>query len=293
MPKHREPVRLDVRKMHKLFIDGAFVRSESARSDQFETPAGVINVARASRKDLRDAVAAARAAFGRWSGLDAASRGLVLYRLAEMIESQRDHLAARLRAAAETDSEAFREVDAAIDRTVWFAGWCDKYASLVSSRNPVAGPYLSVSGAEPVGVVGIVAPDSPGLLGLVSTIVPPLVAGNTVVAVASETDPFTAVAFAECLATCDLPPGAVNVLTGKRIELAPHLARHMDVNALDAVGLDRPFSAELERMSSENLKRTRMREAPARAAWFSAEMQSLDDVTAFTEIKTIWHPFAI
>jgi acyl-CoA reductase-like NAD-dependent aldehyde dehydrogenase len=139
----------------------------------------------------------------------------------------------------------------------------------------------------------VVAPDSPGLLGLVSTVVPPLVAGNTVVAVASEIDPFSAVAFAECLATCDLPSGAVNILTGKRIELAPHLARHMDVDALDAVGLDRQFSAELERMSAENLKRTRLRESPARAAWFSAEMQSLDDVTVFTEIKTIWHPTAI
>jgi acyl-CoA reductase-like NAD-dependent aldehyde dehydrogenase len=293
MPKHREPVRLDVRKMHKLFVNGAFVRSESARSDQFETADGTVNVARASRKDLRDAVAAARGALPRWSGLDAMNRGLILYRLAEMIESQRDHLAARLRSLGEPESEALREVDAAIDRTVWFAGWSDKYAALVSSRNPVAGPYLSLSAPAPVGVVGVVAPDSPGLLGLVSTVVPPLVAGNTVVAVASEIDPFTAVAFAECLATCDLPAGAVNILTGKRIELAPHLARHMDVDALDAVGLDRQFSAELERMSAENLKRTRLRESPARAAWFSAEMQSLDDVTVFTEIKTIWHPAAI
>ena len=293
MPKHREPLRLDVRKMHKLFVNGAFVRSESAQSDQFETTAGIVNVARASRKDLRDAVAAAREAFARWSGLDPAQRGLILYRLAEMIESQRDHLCARLRTLGETESEALREVDAAVDRTVWFAGWCDKYAALVSSRNPVAGPYLSFSAPEPAGVVGVIAPDTPGLLGLVSTVVPPLVAGNTVVAVASEIDPFTAVAFAECLATCDLPAGAVNVLTGKRIELAPHLARHMDVNALDAVGLDRPFSAELERMSAESLKRTRMRESPARGAWFSAEMQSLDDVTVFTETKTIWHPSAI
>jgi acyl-CoA reductase-like NAD-dependent aldehyde dehydrogenase len=293
MPKHREPVRLDVRKMHKLFVNGAFVRSESARSDQFETAEGSVNVARASRKDLRDAVGAARAALPRWSGLDPANRGLILYRLAEMIESQRDHLAARLRSLGEPESEAVREVDAAIDRTVWYAGWCDKYAALVSSRNPVAGPYVSLSAPTPVGVVGVVAPDSPGLLGLVSTVVPPLVAGNTVVAVASEIDPFTAVAFAECLATCDLPAGAANILTGKRIELAPHLARHMDVDALDAVGLDRQFSAELERMSSENLKRTRLRESPARAAWLSAEMQSLDDVTAFTETKTIWHPTAI
>jgi acyl-CoA reductase-like NAD-dependent aldehyde dehydrogenase len=293
MPKHREPVRLDVRKMHKLFVNGAFVRSESARSDQFETAAGVVNVARASRNDLADAVAAARGAFLPWSGLDAANRGLILYRLAEMIESQRDHLCARLRAVGESEGEALREVDAAIDRTVWFAGWCDKYGSLVSSRNPVAGPYASVSAPEPAGVVGVVAPDAPGLLGLVSTLVPPLVSGNTVVAIASEIDPFSAVALAECLATCDLPAGAVNILTGKRIELAPHLARHPGVDALDAVGLDRQFSAELERMSAENLKRTRMRESPVRAAWFSAEMQSLDDVTGFTEIKTIWHPTAI
>lgn len=293
MPKHREPLRLEVRKMHKLFVNGAFVRSESARSDAFETPLGSVNVARASRKDLRDAVAAARGAFARWSRADAASRGLVLYRLAEMIESQREHLCARLRAAGETETEGMREVDTAIDRTVWFAGWCDKYAALVSSRNPVAGRYLSISMPEPVGVVGVVAPDSPGLLGLVSTIVPPLVAGNTVVAIASEADPFTAVAFAECLATCDLPPGAVNLLTGKRIELAPHLARHMDVDALDAVGLDPSFSAEIERMGAENLKRTRLREALVRTAWFSPEACSLDDVTCFTELKTLWHPTAI
>jgi acyl-CoA reductase-like NAD-dependent aldehyde dehydrogenase len=293
MPKHREPLRLDVPKMHKLFIDGAFVRADSARSDPFETASGIVNVARASRNDLRDAVAAARRALGPWSTADAARRGLVLYGLAERIESQRDGLSARLRAAGESPAEAIREVDASIDRCVWYAGWCDKYASLISSRNPVAGPYLCISGPEPAGVVGIVAPDSPGLLGLVSTLVPPLVAGNTIVAVASETDPCTAVAFAECLAACDLPAGAANVLTGRRIELAPHLARHPDVDGLDAVGLDRPFSAELERMSAESLKRTRMREAPARAAWFAGAMQSLDDVTCFTELKTTWHPAAI
>jgi acyl-CoA reductase-like NAD-dependent aldehyde dehydrogenase len=295
VPKSREPLRLDVRKTYKLYLDGAFVRSESGRSDVFG--AGTddsANVARASRKDLRDAVVAARASLGRWAGMTASGRGLVLYRLAEMMDARRGEFVERLRLGLRLDDDvALRETTAAIDRTLWYAGWCDKYAALLSSHNPVAGPYENVSLPEPMGVVGVLAPDEPSLLGLVSAVVPPLVSGNTVVAIASELDPRTAIVFAECLATCDLPAGAANVLTGRRIELAPHLARHMDVDALQAYGLDAPFAAELERLSADNLKRTRMIHAPSAAEWFASEAQDLAHVAAFVEIKTIWHPTGI
>jgi acyl-CoA reductase-like NAD-dependent aldehyde dehydrogenase len=163
----------------------------------------------------------------------------------------------------------------------------------MSSRNPVAGPYYNYSSPEPMGVVGIVAPDEPSLLGLVSAVLPPLVSGNTAVTLASETDPRTAVVFAECLATCDLPAGAANVLTGRRIEIAPHLARHMDVNALETYGLDAPFAAELERLGAENLKRTRTVASPSLADWFAGEAQDLANVARFVEIKTVWHPAGI
>lgn len=293
MPKSRE-LRLDVRKTYKLFIDGAFVRSESGSTDAVgagsDEPA---TVARASRKDLRDAVVAARAAFERWSALTPMNRGLVLYRLAEMMDARRAEFVERLRAGARLDEdEALRETTVAIDRTLWYAGWCDKYAALLSARNPVAGPYLSSSSPEPMGVVGAIAPDAPSLLGLVSALVPPLVSGNTVVALASEFDPRTAVVFAECLATCDLPKGAANVLTGRRIEVAPHLARHMDVDALETYALDAPFAAELDRLSAENLKRTR-HASPSQADWFAAEAQDLAHVANFVEIKTLWHPTGI
>jgi len=295
VPKSREALRLDVRKSYQLFIAGAFVRSESgavaAVGVGSDEPA---SVARASRKDLRDAVVAARAAHERWSAFTPLDRGLVLYRLAEMMDARRSEFVERLRAGARLDeSEALRETTVAVDRALWYAGWCDKYAAVLSARNPVAGPYLSLSWPEPMGVVGVVAPDLPSLLGLVSALVPPLVSGNAVVAVASELDPRTAVVFAECLASCDLPPGAANVLTGRRIEIAPHLARHMDVNALETYALDVPFAAELERLGAENLKRTRQVAARSPADWFGPEAQDLAHVSHFVETKTIWHPTGI
>lgn len=295
MPKSREPLRLDVRKTYKLFVGGAFVRSESGNTDAVGTaPDDAATVARASRKDLRDAVAAARGAFGRWSGSSPMDRGLVLYRLAEMLDARRAEFVERLRAGSKLEEpQALRETTVAIDRVLWYAGWCDKYAALLSSQSPVAGPYHNSVGPEAVGVVGVIAPDEPSLLGLVSTLVPPLVAGNTVVFLASEADPRTAVVFAECLATCDLPAGAANVLTGRRIEVAPHLARHMDVDGLSAVGLDEPFAAELERLSAENLKRTRLLRAPSTAGWYSSEAQDLARIVDFVEMKTVWHPAAI
>jgi acyl-CoA reductase-like NAD-dependent aldehyde dehydrogenase len=282
--------RVAVRKMYKLYINGAFARSESGRSDQIDGE----NVAHASRKDVRDAVVAARAALAKWSAQTPALRGLVLYRLAEMMEARKAELAAQLVAGGTVDdAEARREVAAAIDRAVWYAGWCDKYLSLASTRNPVGGPHFNFSTPEPTGVVALLAPDEPVLLGLVTAVLPVLVSGNAVVVVAGERDPRSAVVFAECLATSDLPAGAANVLTGTRTELAPVLAGHMDVNALGAFGLDAGAEKCLGELAAENVKRTHFEDAPAREAWFSERYDDLERVLAFTELKTIWHPARI
>ena len=283
MSKSEQP-RLAVRKMYKLFINGAFVRSESGRSDPISDGKDfVANIARGSRKDVRDAVVAARAAQAKWWKTAPGTRGLVLYRLAEMMEARRAELIDL------TGDET--EVTAAIDRVVWYAGWCDKYAALLSTRNPVGGPHFNFSTAEPMGVVGMLAPDEPSLLGIVSVLMPALVAGNSVVLVASETNPRTAIVFSECLATSDIPAGVVNVITGTRSELAPVLAKHMDVNAM--AFMDGAQTADLQTAAAENVKRTRV--LPARSArdWFSPAAQSLDDVAAYSEIKTIWHPAGI
>jgi acyl-CoA reductase-like NAD-dependent aldehyde dehydrogenase len=294
VPKTREPLRLDVRKTYKLFINGEFVRSESGRTDHVGEDDDRANIARASRKDLRDAAVAARTAFARWSTATPLNRGLVLYRLAEMMEARRAEFVDALRHGMKLDEPtAVREATFAVDRVLWYAGWCDKYAAVVSSRNPVAGPYYNYSTPEPMGIVGVIAPDEPSLLGLVSAIVPVLVSGNAVLAIASEADPRTAIIFAECVVTSDLPAGTVNILTGRRIELAPHLARHMDVNALTTFGLDAPFAAELERLAADNLKRTHTMGTLSPADWFAEERQDLAHVTAFTETKTIWHPAGI
>jgi acyl-CoA reductase-like NAD-dependent aldehyde dehydrogenase len=271
-----EQPRLAVRKMYKLFINGAFVRSESGRSDPFSNGKEFIaNIARGSRKDVRDAVVAARAAQPKWWKTAPGTRGLVLYRLAEMLEARRNEF--------DQLTGDRGEVTAAIDRVVWYAGWCDKYAALLSTRNPVGGPHFNFSSAEPMGVVAMLAPDDPPLLGLVSMLMPALVAGNAVVLVASETDPRTAIVFAETLATSDVPAGVVNIITGTRNELAPVLAKHMDVNALAFV--DGPMTGDLQTAAAENVKRTRV--LPAKLG------QSLDDIAAYCEIKTIWHPAGI
>jgi acyl-CoA reductase-like NAD-dependent aldehyde dehydrogenase len=282
--------RIAIRKMYKLYINGAFARSESGRSDQIDGE----NVAHASRKDVRDAVVAARAAHAKWAGQTPALRGLVLYRLAEMMEARKAELAAQLVAGGTVDAAgAEREVAAAIDRVVWYAGWCDKYLALGSTRNPVGGPHFNFSTPEPTGVVALLAPDEPALLGLVTAVLPALVSGNAVVVVAGERDPRTAVVFAECLATSDLPGGAANVLTGVREELGPVLAGHMDVNALGAFGLDAAAAKRLGELAAENVKRTRFEDAPARDAWFGAGYDDLERVLAYTELKTIWHPARI
>ncbi|HEY4440697.1 MAG TPA: aldehyde dehydrogenase family protein [Candidatus Elarobacter sp.] len=282
--------RVGIRKMYKLFINGAFARSESARSDRI----GGENVAHASRKDVRDAVVAARAGLGTWSSQSSATRGLVLYRLAEMMEARAAELAAQLVVGGTVDeAEARREVTAAIDRTVWYAGWADKYLAVASTRNPVAGPHFNFSTTEPTGVVALLAPDEPALLGLVTAVIPALVSGNGVVVVAGERDPRTAVVFAECVATSDLPAGACNVLTGLRSELAPILAGHMDVNALGGFGVGTESERKLDELGAENVKRVRFEDAPPREGWFDAGYDQLDRVLAYTELKTIWHPARI
>jgi acyl-CoA reductase-like NAD-dependent aldehyde dehydrogenase len=232
-------------------------------------------LSRASRKDLRDAVVAARAAQPKWAGATAYNRGQVLYRIAEMMEARLDEFA-ELTSGRE-------EVERAVDRWVWYAGFADKLAQALGSANAVAGPYFNFTVPEPTGVVGIVAPDEPPLLGLVSRIAPALVGGNAVVALTSETHPLAAVELAEVLATSDVPGGAVNVLTGYRAELAPWLASHMDVNAIDLTGAD-GLRPELERAAAENVKRV-VAGAP--------DSQSLYEISAFLELKTVWHPIGL
>jgi len=260
--------RLPVKKTYKLFIGGAFPRSESGRTYEAEGQ----NVARASRKDVRDAVKAARGAFAGWSAATAYNRGQVLYRLAEMVES-------RVPEFSELCSGR-EEVECAIDRIVWYAGWADKLPQVLGGSNPVAGPYFNFTVPEPTGVVAVLAPEEPPLLGLVTRLLPPLVGGNVVVAVASDQRPLAAIELAEAIATSDVPAGVVNLLTGFAAELGPWLASHMDVNALDIAGTDGD-APELERLAAENVKRV---------VHGRADVQSLWEIARFLELKTVWHP---
>lgn len=287
--------RLGVRKMYKLFINGAFVRSESGRSDPlWDGKAFGANIARASRKDARDAVVAARSAQPKWAKTAPGTRGLVVYRLAEMMEARRAELIERVQEGHDLSAtEASREVTAAIDRTVWYAGWCDKYNALLSTRNPVGGPHFNFSTAEPMGVVATLAPDKPSLLGLVSVILPAIVGANAVVVLASETDPRTAVVFAETLATSDFPAGVINLLTGYRSEIAPVLAKHMDVNAIVADDGDATMRETIAREAAENVKRVHFYPQRTRNDWFDEDAQSLEEIAALNEIKTIWHPAGV
>ncbi len=259
--------RLPVRKTYKLYIGGAFPRSESGRSYEAEGQ----NVARASRKDVRDAVRAARGAVGAWSGATAYNRGQVLYRLAEMMEARASDLASVCTGTA--------EVEAAVDQVVWYAGWADKLPQVLGGTNPVAGPYFNFTIPEPTGVVALIPPDEPPLGGLVARIAPAVVGGNAAVVVASELHPLAALELAECCATSDLPGGVVNVLTGFRDELAPVLASHMDVNAIDLTGI-RGDATDLERAAADNVKRV-VRQAEEQSPW---------EIAAFLELKTVWHP---
>ena len=280
--------RLAIPKTYKLFIGGKFPRSESGRTTEVTSPAGsfVANVAKASRKDARDAVVAARAAWAGWSGASAYNRGQVLYRVAEMLEGRLEQFVAEIvESTGAKPAEARIEVSAAIDCLVWHAGWTDKFAQVHGGANPVAGPFFNLSVPESTGVVALVAPSTAGssLLGLVSSIAPALTTGNAVVVLASELAPCAAMTFAEVLATSDVPGGVVNILTGSVDEVAPWLASHADVNAIDLTGAGRDIAVECERAAAETLMRV------VRPGTFGPTESAFNRIAAFVETKTVWH----
>jgi acyl-CoA reductase-like NAD-dependent aldehyde dehydrogenase len=283
--------RIDVRKTYKLYINGEFPRSESGRTFVVEDAKGrfFANLAQASRKDARDAVVAARKAVPGWAGRTAYNRGQILYRIAEVMEGRRDQFVAELQALEGLPVTKVRPyVDAAIDRWVWYAGWCDKIAQVIGGANPVAAPYFNHSTPEPSGVIAVVAPQGP-LLGLVSVVAPVIATGNTAVVIASEKYPVPAITLSECFATADLPGGVVNLLTGSASEIAPWLASHMDVNGIDLTGVTDPeLARSLEESAAENLKRVRRPGAED-----LLETPSLTRMTQFLETKTVWHPIGI
>jgi acyl-CoA reductase-like NAD-dependent aldehyde dehydrogenase len=269
--------RVEVRKTYKLFINGEFVRSESGRAYRFD---GNVNIPRGSRKDLRDAVRAARGAVPGWAARTAMNRGQILYRAAEMLDGRRAQFVDLLGSAR----AAQKEVDDAVEALVWYAGWTDKLAQVIGATNPVSGPYFNFTIPEPTGVVGIVAPEEPALVGLLRRMAPALCGGNALVVLAPEETPLPALTLAEVLATSDLPAGVVNVLSGFRKELLPWLASHMDVNAIDVAGCTPDEVTEIERAAAENVKRV-VKHAP--------EEMSPYLITAFMEMKTVWHPVGV
>ncbi|MEU7020243.1 aldehyde dehydrogenase family protein [Streptomyces sp. NPDC046203] len=281
--------RLSVFKTYKLYVGGKFPRSESGRVYEVTDSKGgwLANAPLSSRKDARDAVVAARKAFGGWAGATAYNRGQILYRVAEMLEGRREQF---VREVAEAEglskSKAASVVDAAVDRWVWYAGWTDKIAQVVGGANPVAGPFFNLSTPEPTGVVAVLAPQESSFLGLVSVIAPVIATGNTAVVVASERAPLPALSLGEVLATSDLPGGVVNILSGKASEMGPHLAAHLDVNALDLTGADAELARELQVAAAGNLKRV----LRPRAEEDFTVSPGTDRMTAFLETKTVWHP---
>ena len=288
-------MREEVRKTYKLYVGGAFPRSESGRSYAVHDSSGgfLANAAHASRKDARDAVQAARKAFAGWSTRTPYNRGQVVYRIAEVMEGRHAQLVDEVqRGEGLTKRQAGTVVDLSVDRLVWYAGWADKIAQVVGGTNPVAAPYFNFSLPEPTGVVAVVAPQASSLLGLVSVVAPVVVTGNTVVVATSAERPVPAVTLSEILATSDVPGGVVNVLTGALSDTVPTLAKHMDVNALDLTGLagDPETSRNLEIDAAENLKR--VLRAPAAEPDWTAE-PGLDRLTRFLETKTVWHPVGI
>jgi acyl-CoA reductase-like NAD-dependent aldehyde dehydrogenase len=292
--------RIDVRKTYKLYIGGAFPRSESGRSYVVTAADGtpLANAPRASRKDLRDAVRAARKAADGWAARTAMNRGQVLYRVAELMEGRRDQFVAEVGAAEGVREPRARElVGRAIDRWVWYAGWADKIAQVLGSSNPVAAPYFNFTIPEPTGVVGIVAPETSSLLGLVSRVAPPLVVGNAVVVIASEARPLPAVTLTEVLATSDVPGGVVNLVTGLRSELVPVLAGHVDVDALDTWGVPDKMRTDVESLAADNVKRISRRStrtAEARFDWLDDRATERPEwIAAFLEMKTVWHPIGV
>jgi acyl-CoA reductase-like NAD-dependent aldehyde dehydrogenase len=290
-------LRLAVAKTKKLYIGGDFPRSESGRSFPLtakQTGKFYANIAQASRKDARNAVEAARKAFGNWSRKTAFNRGQILYRMAEMLESRAGEIAGELvMVSGVTATAAKREVEASIDRLVWYSGWCDKFQQLSGNHNPVSGSYFDFTIPEPMGVVAAVCPTYAPVLGFISQIAPIIAGGNSVIALPSEENPAVVVSLAEVLATSDLPGGVVNVLTGFRKELLPGLAQHMDVNALDLAEVSEAERTEAEKAATDNLKRVRVKPWRSAEDLYGSAGEKLDYITDFQEYKTIWHPIEV
>lgn len=298
----RGKTRLSVAKAYKMFVGGAFVRSESGRYFQVQgakendgdPDPETVNVPRGSRKDVRDAVLAAKNALGGWEKRTAFNRGQILYRLAEVMESRRPELVQSLVRAGVGEEAANAEVEASIDRAVFYAGFADKYFGLLASHNPVSGPHFTFSIPESMGVIGVVAPDRPSLLGLVSTVLPVVTGGNTCVALASAADPRTAIVFCECVATSDMPGGVVNVLTGHVKELSPHLAKHREVIGVDAWIVDADLRKTMETEGADNVKRVKTHVPMDAEAWLDERKgQGLGWIERFLETKTVWHPVGV
>jgi acyl-CoA reductase-like NAD-dependent aldehyde dehydrogenase len=287
--------RLNVRKTYKLYINGEFPRTESGRSYPVLGEGGKLlaNACRGSRKDLRNAVVAARKALGGWSGKTAYNRGQILYRIAEVCESRANELVDELRQQGLSAADARREVEAVTDRWVYYAGWSDKFTQLFGSVNPVAGPYYNFTVPEPTGVVGIVAPEEPALLGLVSRIAPAIVGGNTVVVITSEKRPLPAITLAEAFETSDVPAGVINLISGLKSELVPWLVSHMDVNAIDTTGVAADAMVATQRAAAENVKRV-VHFDGAGVGWADERRsQSPYAIFEFQETKTVWHPMGM
>lgn len=279
--------RLDIKKTYKLYIGGAFPRSESGRTYEVRGKSGqfIANACLASRKDLKDAVVAARAAQNSWAGATAYNRGQILYRIAEMMQGRQDQFAQEISEAEGISiADATKEVLAAVDRWVWYAGWSDKLSVLAGSTNPVAGPFYNFTIPEAMGVVGAIAPEEYSLLGLVDAIAPIIVSGNTCIVLASSRAPLSAITFAEVMATSDLPHGVCNILTGQKAELSPWFASHMDIDGMDISGVDEPsMASDIKTAGAQNLKRIHS----------FKQVENPQRILAFMEAKTIWHPIGV
>lgn len=299
-PWSTEKPRVSVAKAYKMFVGGAFVRSESGRYFQVEgeghgdTDPETVNIPRGSRKDVRDAVLAAKNALAGWEKRAAFNRSQILYRLAEVMESRRPELVASLVRSGTGEAAATQEVETAIDRTIFYAGFADKYYGLLASQNPVTGPHFNFSIPESMGVIGVVAQDRPSLLGLVSTVLPVVTGGNTCVALASSVDPRTAIIWSECVATSDMPGGVINVLTGTAKELAPHLAKHREVIGIDAWIVDVDVRKTVESEGADNVKRVKTHVPMDPESWLDERKgQGLGWIERFLETKTVWHPVGV
>ena len=288
-------MRLNIRKTYKLYINGEFPRTESGRSYAVTGKGGELlaNASRGSRKDLRNAVAAARKAQGGWGGKTAYNRGQILYRIAEVCEARAAELADELRQQGATAADARKEVDSVIDRWVYYAGWSDKYTQLFGSVNPVAGPYYNFTVPEPTGVIAVIAPEEPALLGLVSRIAPALVGGNTVVAVTSESKPLASITMGEVFQTSDVPAGVINLVSGLKTELVPWLASHMDINALDTTGVPPDAMANVQKAAAENVKRVVHFDGEGIGWNDGRRSQGPYAIFDFQESKTVWHPIGM